>query len=526
MSIGLLLAAIVVIGVNMRVTITGVGPLLEQMSASTGESVALLSSLTSVPVVLWAVLSSFAHTLSHRFGMNRIVLCALVVLTLGTLIRSLPGPEFSLWFGTALVGVALAIANVLLPAVVKRSFGRHVALVTSMYTALFAGCGALASGVVVPISHAVEPNGGDTGWRFALVAVAATLPIAIVLWLLHMRRFGTDTGRRIERGSARGPSVWGDPVAWLVGLYMGAQAIMFYVMITWLAPYARSLGHSEVLAGYDVMIFQMVGVLGSVLLPFTMRGRTERWVPAMLPVFSLIGVSGLLLAPGGIFLLDLADRAVQRRVDRVFADADGDPCPRPPHRVRALRHGPVRRVSHRRRGTGHLRRSARADRGLDRITAVPAGLVRRASRDRNRGRPRSLRLRPSAREAELFVILQLSIYTHDMTALTPSSFWILTVLASGRRHGYEIMREATEASEGSVSLKVATLYAALERLERDGLLIADGEEVVAGRNRRYYRLTDAGATRLAQEVELLERSAKAARKRLPSGAVTKGAAWA
>ncbi|MGO1411966.1 MAG: CynX/NimT family MFS transporter [Microbacterium sp.] len=301
-SIGLLLAAIVVIGVNMRVTITGVGPLLEQMSASTGESVALLSSLTSVPVVLWAVLSSFAHTLSHRFGMNRIVLCALVVLTLGTLIRSIPGPEFSLWFGTALVGVALAIANVLLPAVVKRSFGRHVALVTSMYTALFAGCGALASGVVVPISYAVEPSGGDTGWRFALVAVAATLPIAIVLWLLHMRRFGTDSGRRIERGSARGPSVWGDPVAWLVGLYMGAQAIMFYVMITWLAPYARSLGHSEVLAGYDVMIFQMVGVLGSVLLPFTMRGRTERWVPAMLPVFSLVGVSGLLLAPGGIFL--------------------------------------------------------------------------------------------------------------------------------------------------------------------------------------------------------------------------------
>lgn len=113
-----------------------------------------------------------------------------------------------------------------------------------------------------------------------------------------------------------------------------------------------------------------------------------------------------------------------------------------------------------------------------------------------------------------------------MSPLTPSSFWILTVLASGRRHGYEIMREATEASGGSVSLKVATLYAALERLERDGLLIADGEEVVAGRNRRYYRLTDAGATRLAQEVELLERSAKAARKRLPSGGVTKGAAWA
>lgn len=301
-SIVLLLAAIVVIGINMRVTITGVGPLLEQMSASTGTSVALLSSLTSVPVVLWAILSSFAHTLSRRFGMNRVVLCALVLLAAGTAIRSLPGPELSLWLGTALVGTALAVANVLLPAVVKRSFGRHVALVTSMYTALFAGCGAIASGVVVPISYAAEPGGGDIGWRVALVAVAATLPVAIVLWILHMTRFGPDRGHRLAKGVTRGPSVWGDPVAWLVGCYMGVQAIMFYVMITWLAPFARTLGHTEVAAGYEVMLFQMVGVVGSVVLPFAMRGRLERWVPAMLPVFSIIGVTGLLVAPEGILV--------------------------------------------------------------------------------------------------------------------------------------------------------------------------------------------------------------------------------
>lgn len=301
-SLALLLAAICVIGINMRVTITGVGPLLEQISASTGNSVAVLSLLTSVPVFCWAVLSSFAHPLSHRFGMNRVVLWALLLLVAGTAIRSLPGPEFSLWFGTLLVGVALAVANVLLPAVVKRSFGTRVSAVTSLYTALFAGCGALASGLVVPISHAAEPAGGDAGWRIALVAVAGTLPIAIALWALHMRRFGPDAGRPLARRSARGPSVWGDPVAWLVGGYMGVQAIAFYVLITWLAPYARSLGRSEVVAGFDVMTYQVAGVVGSLSLPFVMRGRRERWIPAALPVLAVIGVSGILLAPGGFTL--------------------------------------------------------------------------------------------------------------------------------------------------------------------------------------------------------------------------------
>ena len=100
-----------------------------------------------------------------------------------------------------------------------------------------------------------------------------------------------------------------------------------------------------------------------------------------------------------------------------------------------------------------------------------------------------------------------------MKALS-SSFWSLTVLAAGRRHGYQIMQETASASGGSVTLKPITLYAALERLERDGLVRSDGEEVVAGWVRRYFCLTDDGARHLAAEAGVLERSARAARQRL------------
>lgn len=99
-------------------------------------------------------------------------------------------------------------------------------------------------------------------------------------------------------------------------------------------------------------------------------------------------------------------------------------------------------------------------------------------------------------------------------SLNQSSFWILTALAGQRRHGYEILREATVASEGRASLKVTTLYAALERLEREGLIRSDGEEVVKGRARRYYLLTDDGTTALTHEVEALEAQAAVARSRL------------
>ena len=99
-------------------------------------------------------------------------------------------------------------------------------------------------------------------------------------------------------------------------------------------------------------------------------------------------------------------------------------------------------------------------------------------------------------------------------SLTPVSFWILTALADERRHGYDIMREAVAVSGGAVVLKITTLYAALERLERQGLIRPDGEEIVEGRARRYFRVTDRGVDALTAEITALERMALAARAQL------------
>jgi DNA-binding PadR family transcriptional regulator len=79
------------------------------------------------------------------------------------------------------------------------------------------------------------------------------------------------------------------------------------------------------------------------------------------------------------------------------------------------------------------------------------------------------------------------------------TFLILAALAGGPQHGYGIMNEAEQLSGGVRRLQAGTLYAALERLAGEGLVVADREEVVDARFRRYYRLTDAGASELAAE---------------------------
>lgn len=106
--------------------------------------------------------------------------------------------------------------------------------------------------------------------------------------------------------------------------------------------------------------------------------------------------------------------------------------------------------------------------------------------------------------------------------LTQPVFWILASLAGQRKHGYDILREIADASKGEVVLAVPTLYAALERMTRDGLIDVDGEEIVNGRARRYFRLSDAGRDRLTEEVTRMERATHAARQSMAAAKPSTG----
>jgi PadR family transcriptional regulator, regulatory protein PadR len=99
-------------------------------------------------------------------------------------------------------------------------------------------------------------------------------------------------------------------------------------------------------------------------------------------------------------------------------------------------------------------------------------------------------------------------------SMTGQAFFVLTALADGPRHGYGIVGEVAELSQGRVKLKIGSLYGALDRLSADGLIEPDREEAHDGRLRRYYRLTRDGRRALAAEAELRAATARVVRARL------------
>ena len=108
----------------------------------------------------------------------------------------------------------------------------------------------------------------------------------------------------------------------------------------------------------------------------------------------------------------------------------------------------------------------------------------------------------------------------EFLPLTPAMFHILLALADKERHGYHIMREVDERTEGNVKLGPGTLYGSIKRMMADGLIeeLEDRPDPeLDDERRRYYRLTDFGfrvATAEAQRLERIVRSARA-KKLLP-----------
>jgi len=104
--------------------------------------------------------------------------------------------------------------------------------------------------------------------------------------------------------------------------------------------------------------------------------------------------------------------------------------------------------------------------------------------------------------------------------MSSASYFILAALLDGPRHGYGIIKQAADLSDGRVRLAAGTLYGALDRLAEERFILADRQEVLAGRTRRYYRLTDHGVRALQGEAARMEQAARVVTRRSGSAVTT------
>ena len=103
-----------------------------------------------------------------------------------------------------------------------------------------------------------------------------------------------------------------------------------------------------------------------------------------------------------------------------------------------------------------------------------------------------------------------------MNELTPAMFHVLLALGDEEKHGYAILKEVEEQTDGQVRLSTGTLYAIIKRLLNDGIIKESRHRPPAAEDdqrRRYYGLTALGRQVAATEAERMERLIATAREK-------------
>ncbi|WP_079970068.1 CynX/NimT family MFS transporter [Salmonella enterica] len=286
----LLIAGILMIATTLRVTFTGAAPLLETIRSDYGLSTAQTGLLTTLPLLAFALVSPLAAGIARRFGMERSLFAAMLLICAGIALRSLPSAAL-LFAGTAIIGCGIALGNVLLPRLIKRDFSQHVARLTGAYSLTMGAAAALGSALVVPLAlHGF-------GWRGALLMLMLFPLLAFLIWLPQWR-----TTRSANLSSSRAlheRGIWRSPLAWQVTLFLGLNSLIYYVIIGWLPTILISHGYSEAQAGSLHGLLQLATAAPGLAIPLILhRFNDQRWIAALVSLLCAVGAAGLWFVPG------------------------------------------------------------------------------------------------------------------------------------------------------------------------------------------------------------------------------------
>ncbi|MEQ0565394.1 MFS transporter [Amycolatopsis sp. NEAU-NG30] len=284
-SMPLLVAAFVLLSLNLRIVFGGVGPLIPSLQLShTAATV-----LTTLPPLCMGLFAPAGTALRGRLGDERSLFAALAVLVLGIVLRS--AGMFGLFAGTIVAGIGVAVLNVITPVLVKKRFPpERIGVMMGVYAMMMGGGAAAIAALSVPIYRA---SGGSSAIALGVAVIPA---VPALLAFTTQLKFGPDKGQPAT--AARWSGLLRRGTAWSVTGFFGLQSLMLYTVFAWLPTIYVAQGVDRATAGLYLSICVVAVSAGGFFGPSLAGRRADQRLPVLVTAgLCFAGIAGVLLAP-------------------------------------------------------------------------------------------------------------------------------------------------------------------------------------------------------------------------------------
>ncbi|WP_436883971.1 CynX/NimT family MFS transporter [Mammaliicoccus sciuri] len=287
----ILFIGILLIGASLRAPITSVGIALPSIKDTLNLSNTSVSLITIIPLLSFAVISLFAAKISHKFGLERTVFGALILICVGIALRAITGVSW-LYIGTILIGVGIAFGNVLTPGIIKMNFPLRIGIMTGYYTVVMNIFGSVSSYVTAPLVKHFNYN-------IAISLIGIVTFIGIITWSFQLNKHETVNSSQTTTNI----NVWKSPLSWQITLLMGGQSMIFYSLINWLPEFLLSHGTPINEAGIYLSILQLAIIPLTFVTPiFAEKLKNQVLITFVTGLLFVLGILTLMLQPNWAFL--------------------------------------------------------------------------------------------------------------------------------------------------------------------------------------------------------------------------------
>lgn len=287
----ILFIGILLIGASLRAPITSVGIALPSIKETLNLSNTSVSLITIIPLLSFAVISLFAAKISHKFGLERTVFGALILICIGIALRAITGVSW-LYVGTVLIGVGIAFGNVLTPGIIKMNFPLRIGIMTGYYTVVMNIFGSASSYVTAPLVKHFNYN-------IAISLIGIVTFIGIIIWSFQLNKHETVNSAQTTTNI----NVWKSPLSWQITLLMGGQSMIFYSLINWLPEFLLSHGTPINEAGIYLSILQLAIIPLTFVTPiFAEKMKNQVLITFVTGLLFVLGILTLMLQPNWAFL--------------------------------------------------------------------------------------------------------------------------------------------------------------------------------------------------------------------------------
>jgi len=292
-SPGWRLAAVVLVGLNLRPALAAIGPLLDMIQRATGIGDGAASLLTTIPILLMGLGALSARRLQRVTGMAGGVWLGVVLIGLACVSRIGAQHAWLLLASACCAGIGIAMVQALLPGFVKAHFPTRIGGAMGVYSTSIMG-GAVLASVVAPFAAA------RWGWLVALAGWALPAAVAALAWPLASR--GGDTpvsGPTSASTSVARPSR--SPRAWRLAMFFGIATGAYTLVLAWLPPYYMRLGWSPTAAGSLLGGVTLAEVVAGLAISATIDRLPDRRPALHAAIASLfVGLLVMLAAPDAL----------------------------------------------------------------------------------------------------------------------------------------------------------------------------------------------------------------------------------